>query len=130
MPTSELRERLPRLRIPLYASVVWSLQGGFWLTHDSFDLSPRLPIVFSAIACLLMLHHGFTAETWVLAPRARASRRVGVISALLVVAAGINLRGARVDSAGKVASCVGFGVSILYLWLFTGTVFRIGERSR
>ncbi len=127
---SELGERLPRLRIPLYCSVVWSLQVGWWLTTDSIELAPHLPIVFSAVACVLMLHHGFTAETWVLRPRARAFKRVGMIAVLLLVAAGVNLQSARIDVWKKVTSCAFVGASIVYLWLFTRTIFRIGERSQ
>ena len=127
---NELEGRLGRLRIPLYACVLWTLQSGWWLTHDSFDLAPRLPIVFSAIASILILRHGFTALTWARGPRKRAFLHVGIIATLLVLAVGVNLQNARMDIAGKITVCVFCAVSIFYVGLFTSVVFRIGDRGK
>src|SRR4051812_25916058 len=84
--------------------------GGWWLTTDGFGLTPHLPIALSAIACLLMLHHGFTAERWVLAPRAQAFKRVGLSAVFLLLAASVNLQNERIhDVWKKVTACAFLG---------------------
>jgi hypothetical protein len=125
----ELGERLPRLRIPLFASAVWALQTGWLLTNDAVDLRPHLPIVLTVFASVLMLIHAFTAETWVRAPRAKAWRRVAVIAVLLAAAVVVNFQEATIDAAGKITCGLFVPISTFYAWLFTRTVFRIADRT-
>jgi hypothetical protein len=126
---AELGARLPRMMIPLYVGIVMALQGGYWLTNDGFGLAPHLPILFSVVACILMLRHGLTASAWVLRPRRYALTHVTVIAALLCGAALINLSAARVEAAGKIASCFALAVPLFYTWFFTRAVFRIADRE-
>ena len=121
-------ERLLRMRIPLYVAVVMALQGGYWLTSDGFGLLPHLPIVFAIVACVLVLRHGHTTDTWASRPPRDAWRRVVIVAALLVASALVNLWGSPVEAAGKIASCFGLAVALAYVSLFTWVVLRAAKR--
>jgi hypothetical protein len=115
----------------LLAGALVALQGGWWLTTDSVDLFPHLPIVLSGVASVLLVRHGLTARRWLFDERSRVlSRRVAPIVVVLLAAAVINIGTDRVEGAKKIAACFGLVVCAGYTWLFTRAVLRIAERER
>ncbi len=119
----ELADRLPRMRTPLYASVVFTLQAGWWLTSDGFGLAVHLPIVLAIVASALILRHGYRTHEWQ-SNRSVAWRHVAVIGAGLLATALVNLGDAPIETAKKVLCCIALAVALGFTALFTRAVLR------